>query len=174
MTLWFLILHSYLRVVAKKGDPWFDFIRSIYPEIIQRHKKAYIFKDTFVVDEEAADNILELYKYYYDSFDYIYLPYRSFKTSSLPQIFNQKDPDYIDVDPLSGNAIYLVDFTKLKKPFTNLFAYNSRFLLQKNTYEASRYSRRLQKSKKYTPSLSHFNYKDQFINQIYKKIPGSI
>lgn len=154
VVLWFLIINSYLRSLAKKGDPWFDFIVTIYPEIIQRHKKAYLFKDTFVVDEEIADNILEYYKYYYDSFDYIYLPYRSFKTGGLPKHHVNKDPEYIDVDPLTGHAVYLADLTKLKKPFTNLFSYNSRFLLKKSLFEANQYTKRQRKTLKKVPSLS--------------------
>lgn len=174
ITIWFLILHSYLRALAKKGDTWFDYIVSIYPDIIQRHKKAYLFKDTFVVDEEAADNILEYYKYYYDSFDYIYLPYRSFKSASLSSFNIQKDPYYTDIDPLTGNPIYLVDFTPLKKSFNNLFSYNSRFLLQKQIYEANRYLKRQRKQKKHTPSLSWYNYKDNYIHHLYKNISWSV
>lgn len=173
-SIWCLILDSYLRSLVKKGDPWYDFIVSIYPELIQRHKKAYVFKDTFVVDEESADNLLEFYKYYYDSFDYIYLPYRSFQKSALPQFNIMKDPHFIDINPLTGQAVYLIDFTKLKKPFTNLFSYNSRFLLQKHVYEADRYLKRHQKTQKNVPTSSWFKYKDSFKKQIFKQIPWSI
>lgn len=169
-----LILDSYMRALAKKGDPWYDFIISIYPELVQRHKKAYLFKDSFIVDEESADNLLEFHKYYYDSLDYIYLPYRSFKSQAVSSIIWNKESMHVDLNPLTGEATYLVDFTNLKKPFTNLFSYNSRFLLQKHAYEADRYFKRTQKPLKHIPNKSWYKYKESFIKKLFKGIPKSV
>lgn len=82
--LFYAIIYMFLGIFWKRWDLWMSYILFLYPRLTTQLKFKYSRStDFYLYKEEVADFMLEYGDFYFQSADYIYLPYRKFTHDSF-------------------------------------------------------------------------------------------
>lgn len=168
-----ICIYFFLGLFWRRWDLWMSYIIVLYPRLSQQLKfKFSRSTDFFLYKEEIADFMFEFGDFYFQSSDYIYLPYRKFNKDAL-----LKRPSWLFIEDrfvdFNLNTFYKWDFffeNDLNQKENNVTTMNStnfqnkKYLFENlnNFYYPQMHAPWDLKSKNYTPQLDYW-FKDKYL-----------